>query len=74
MKWYLTVFVLCCVFVAYGQVVDSLLFNELQEVVISAYLENTPSETSLNIEPLKIEVANRYGSYNLTELLSKTLG
>jgi iron complex outermembrane recepter protein len=59
---------------SFGQVGDTSSYHVLEPVTVTAFKEEPTNKTSLNIAVLKIDSLNRYGNYNLTDLLARTPG
>lgn len=53
---------------------DTMRAKELKELIVSSYKEERSSETPINILSLNKDSLNRWGNYNLTDLLSRVPG
>ena len=58
----------------YGQVKDYTGVANLQEITITGYTQKNSKLSPLNIGNIKLDSANKYGSYTLTEILSQKPG
>lgn len=57
-----------------AQQADSLKSVRIKEFTVTAFKEESVKETSLNIVGLKIDSLNKYGNFNLTDLLTQVPG
>ncbi len=57
-----------------GQTRDTITSHDIEQIIVTTYKDKPASKSSLNIEAIKMDSINKYGSYNLTQLLAKTPG
>lgn len=61
-------------FSCFSQQADSSSLKELDEVIISAYKNESVLKTPLNIKSIYVDSMSKYGNYNITDLLARTEG
>jgi len=57
-----------------AQHVDSISVKSLEEIVVTSYKEKSVMKTSLNIISVRADSLNHFGSFNISEMLSKIPG
>jgi iron complex outermembrane receptor protein len=67
-------FFFLCQLNAIAQPVDTSKTVDLQGITVTSYKEEPIRETSLNVTPLNIDSLSKLGTYNLTDLMTKTPG